>query len=316
MERDDSVLSKILLENIGIDFRFGDYLGMRHFLFEVHGYVPNIDGYLECIHDALNPHIHELVKNGHVHFKFDESAFNDMPDKFFDTACFDITLTIGKKVDNDCFYSQDESGIVNGKKFVKFEAVLSDTTLLGLLSTINVSMSHELIHAYQDMSTMEKSGRRIGDTFDQERYGRIVKKYTFSRYEESRQIQELLWMLYNTEPVEINAFVGEIKADLKSNRDFISGSRRAEEAIKGTETYKRLALCWGILDNLKHITGPEEQSDVMNAYNDVFMTNVKSYNKFIKRLTARVERFSNQVMERASKIAYDIFAEKKPCIIK
>lgn len=316
MGRDTSVLSRILLENIGIDFRFGNYLGMRHLLCEVHGYVPNIDDYLSCIQDAVSPHIHELTKDGYAHFTIDETAFSRMPEKFFDTTLFDITLTIRKKVEDDCFYDQDNSGIVNGKKFVKFNVLLSDTMLLDLLSTINISMSHELLHAYQDMSTLEKSGRRLSDTFNHESYGRVVKKYTCSRYEGSRQIQDFLWMLYNTEPVEINAFVGEIKADLQSNMDFIDGSRKAEEAIKATETYGRLKGCWDILDKLKNTTAPSEQHDIIHTYNEVFGTDVKSYGRILKKLTARLERFSNQVMERASKTAYDIYAEKKPCVIR
>ena len=315
MERDTSVLSKILLENIGIDFRFGEYLGMRHLLCEVHGYVPNIDDYLWCVSKAIDPYITELIKNGCVYFTFDESVFDGITNKFFDTAMFDVVLVLGPQNYSECSYDIESSGIIDGKKFANFNINISNGNLLDLMAEINRSVSHELMHAYQDLSTIDKSGKRMTDTFNQERYNRMVKMH-YSQNNGNIYVQELLSMLYNTEPIEINAFIGEIKADLQSNRGFINGSRKAEEAVKGTDAYKRLMSCWETVEKLRVLEDSENKHRIVKAYNDVFGTSIKSYNRIIKRLTARVEKFSNQVMERASKIAYDIYAEKKPCLIK
>lgn len=309
-------LNKILLENIGIDFRFGDYLGMQHMLCEVHGYVPNLDEYLECIMNEVSLHIPELIKQGCIQFKIDESAFASMENKFFDMAMFDVVLAVGNRISNVCSYRHGESGIVNGKKFVKFEICLSDNTLLELISTINKSVSHELLHAYQDMSTIEKSGTRMSDTFNIDRYGRIIRAYNNSCHNGNRDIRELTLLLYTTEPIEMNAFIGELKADLRTNHKFINGSRKAEEAIKSTETYKKLLFCWNILDKLRDNTDENKRLKIVQVYNEIFETNIKSYKKIVKLIASRVERFSNHVLERASKIAYDVFAEKKPINIK
>jgi hypothetical protein len=239
-----------------------------------------------------------------------------MKNKFFDMAMFDVMLAVGNRISNVCSYRHGESGIVNGKKFVKFEICLSDNTLLELISTINKSVSHELLHAYQDMSTIEKSGTRMSDTFNSDRYGRIIKAYNNSCYHGNRDIRALTLLLYTTEPIEINAFIGELKADLRTNHAFIDGSRKAEEAIKSTETYKKLLFCWNILDELCDNTDENKRLKIVQVYNDIFETNIKSYEKIVKLIASRVERFSNHVLERASKIAYDVFAEKKPINIK
>lgn len=306
-------LDKILLENLGIDFRYGEYYGMKHMLFEVHGYVPNIDTYIDCISDAIYPHIHDMVENGYANFTFDESAFDRMEDKFFDTALFDVTLALGKNIYNECSYDEVSSGIADGKRFIRVAMNVSDENLMDLMASVNKGVSHELLHAYQDMSTLEKSGRRITDTFDKKRYNRIVRMY---RGQGDGHIHELLWMLYNTEPIEANALTAEIRAELQSNRDFIDGSRRAEEAIRNTETYGRLKDCWDTIEKLRGVTDTHVQDSITDVYNSLFGTNMKSYGKVVKRLTARVERFSNHVMERASKTAYDVFADRKPCIIR
>lgn len=306
MERDTSVLSRILLENLGIDFRFGNYLGMRHLLCEVHGYVPNIDDYLSCIQDAVSPHIHELIKDGYAHFTIDETAFSRMPEKFFDTALFDITLGIGGSPNRRGSYIPSGSGIVNGRRFVRFSINVKDRTPLETMNTLSIVLSHEMLHAYQDMSTIEKSGRRMGDTFSTDRYRANKLALTST----NDFIRKLGFIVYNTEPMEINAFIGSMKAELEADKDYIDGSKRAEQAIKGTEAYRRLKNSWELLGGLQSIRQAHDRKTVLQAYNDIFGTEERSRDRMLNGLRRRLERFSNQVMERASKIAYDVFAGK------
>ena len=305
-------LGKILLENVGIDFYYCQYDGMQHRLDEVHGYVPNLDKYLDCVSKACCNKFIEVVEQGFSHFTIDETAFADIEDKFFDTAFFDITLSIGDPSNNTSDYDQMNSGIVNGKRHVEFCFDISDSDIISLTPTMLNSVAHELIHAYQDISSIEKSGMRLTDTFDMDRYVKITKT---ARFGQSQTAREFAFFLYNTEPSEVNAFIGEIKPALLSNKKFISGSKRAEEAIKETETYRRLMDCWRFLNQLEIITNEHEIDILLQTYNKIFGTTIKSYGKMLKKLRARVERFSNKMMEQASKIAYDIFSEKKQCII-
>lgn len=299
-------LDKILLENIGIDFRYGLVDGFEHRLDEVHGYVPNLDSYLDCISKAVHPHLADLVADGAVHFEVDETAFADMPEKFFDTALFDITLGIGGSPSRRGSYIPSGSGIVDGRRFVRFSINVKDRTLLETMNTLSIVLSHEMLHAYQDMSTIEKSGRRMGDTFNTNRYRANKLALTST----NDFIRRLGFIVYNTEPVEINAFIGSMKAELEADKDYIDGSKRAEQAIKGTEAYRRLKNSWELLGGLQSIRQAHDRKTVLQAYNDIFGTEERSWDRMLKGLRRRLERFSNQAMERASKIAYDVFAEK------
>lgn len=307
-------LAKILRENIGIDFLYGKYDGMQHRLDEVHGYVPNLEEYLDCIAKACYNEFTELIKIGSVNFTIDESAFADMEKKFFDNALFNLTLSIGPSSETMSAYKESESGIYNGKKFVKFEINIEEPTLIDLIGSLNRIVSHELLHAYQDMSTIEKSGRRSSGTINTQRYSNIVQAWR--QYRKYPYMEELTLLLYNTEPIEINAFIGEIKSELLNNKEFIDGSKKAEQAIRETDAYQRLDNCWNTIETFSELTNKTDIENIVFVYNEIFDTKIQSYQKIIKTLISRVERFTNKVMEQASKIAYDVFAEKKQHLIR
>jgi len=312
-----------LLKHLSVEFGYNIMRNKWSALNETRGYVSNLDMYLKIIDRKVYETTTDL-KNGIVYeINLNETDFEDVPNKFFDTITMKIQFGVmcGEKIMSGAGYEPSESGISkDGKVHVSIWVDVSDTSYITAIEKLNVFVGHELIHARQDVA-MLKRGKSISDEKVEGSYADSVRmassrKMEYVSEKETECIRKLGRILYFLTPTEQNAFIGQCFSELVDKKEDIKDSITAYNTITKTKTFKLFEKVKKMLEELSEVKDGEIMYNLLVSYCenngiDISKNPKLTYSWMISNLQKRTSNAFEHFFKRVSKMACDAYFQSR-----
>ena len=272
--------------------------------------VPGIDVILEKFLDMIEPQIREAIRNKSKTFVW----YNDinalgLNNIFLKSLDMQVDLDYG---DEDYSGGFDPQGVL---KYYGPETKIDFRCVLNIKAkydgdfrrNIFLVLGHEITHAYNIWQWMLKNKRDFNFTeFDLKTRYTHFKSYA---WDEDNTIV-LKKMHYRLSRIEMNAYIAQLKQELQLLAVMINDSKSAFNAIQRTRSYQQNFL-WiekniAVLNSMDDL---ETQSYIISDTNRIADKNFTNYNQVLKYYNERWFYYKKEYLTKASKIAYDIYAE-------
>lgn len=273
---------------------------------EAYGYISGIQNAMHGINRKVFNECEQLKKNGDtVAFYITEKDFPNVNNKFFDILRCTVTIIKSHTRACECEYVESESGKVGKKTIITLRVTVYGTAYEDIIDSIKSDLSHELIHAYQDI-TMRNDGN--GGIFAAHKgvdYNGVIRLLQ----SENKDENALGCLLYNIHDTERNANIGQTYAELEAKKDSLTDVEHIMDEIKNTEYARQLRVSEKILDGITNEPNIEIKKVYLNAFNKVSGITTTKYRKMIQYLKYILNRAKSHYYKQASKMAYDIYAK-------
>ena len=188
----------------------------------------------------------------------------------------------------------------NNDFFVPIKINVSADNVLDIVNEALFTLSHELLHAYEDYNRRVNGSQSLLDYLDKSPYGRAEKFYS-SKNDYRHKIGFIIESLTS---VETNAYVQMAATEMKRLRG--EEVEPVEKAIYKTSGYIRFNSIYSILKQMAAITDKNEQDKFIKAFNSIY-TNEKAttFYSIIKALEHLFNKRYNRFIIQVSKIYYD-----------
>lgn len=178
---------------------------------------------------------------------------------------------------------------------------------LQVLKSIRVSLSHELIHAFEDFNRQCIGGRSLGLALADRKYPKITDVKN-----------PLHWLAYVLDPAEQKTFIGQSVLEIQDKiRDLAKAGRLDQfENIRNVDQVLKLTEFWNTYDHLRNFIEftqwdrlPKFHQDrIVAQYNEKIVGDSRSpfnrpittYNQFLKKLRYRWSRFDETLKKKIS----------------
>jgi len=197
----------------------------ERFLTEEHGYVPELDNYLQCFREALP----EKYTPGKV-FTIEDNAFQSISNLFFKDITIQVGVTYSESATNTFpqgRYLADKAFFYKKEKKLLYPViVLLYVTNSGaeVEDKLVESFAHELTHCYEDYQRGLKNSDSLSDTVTQG-YASCIQ-YGKDAQPSEKILKSILYFLNKQEQ---HAYVGELKAALQKGT--VEELRSSEEVF-------------------------------------------------------------------------------------
>lgn len=293
--------------------------GYKTSILEAHGYQDNISDIVQALYEVIVPDICGLKEGERKIFKYDDMSLFKGIKVFF--SGFNLMINVlcdpSKKGPFSEGYYNERSflNFIDGKLVfvpsISIKAVGPDD--VSLIRVIGRSIAHEFMHAYNDYEIFIESEykKRLDDSF--------LKGYSTVSKNSPNQIENFIdKIIYFTDRSERNAHIGQLKKELENYEGSFIDAVDVTNAIKSTETYKKLMEVMECLESIQmlvHVDDSENGSkkrreQVIKVVNFLTKNNFKRYRPAIDFLKHRVMSAKQKFEEQSTKIAYDVFREK------
>ena len=271
----------------------------RRVLQERHGYISNLDPILDKIwRDILDSN----QKEG--------SLFLDSYGLSF-ISSGTIRYNIDSQLVRMRGSSPDQFKVQDGKACnIEIEVEVGGSFLYVREQNFKVALSHELLHTYEIVRRVV--GKKEPDYIKQRMYYRDAIEYISNP---KKYFQEVGRFLYYDNASERNAYVGELRAELKPYADELGNSTTALERIKEIEVFRRY---WGIetyISKLKEEIGRDNEKGLhyLELWNALVPEKYQhgTAKALLQDLEKRWCRFRKKFYTVAGKICFDLYNETK-----
>ena len=308
--KEDALLDAHLLA----EFSFGQPYVRRKPLTEEHGYIGGLSSAFLQIEEKIYNACEGLRNEGDTAtITLNESDFERITDKFFDKIVCRIKITKSRKGDETSYYDEYNSGVLDKQRVVRIGIEVQDEDFHSILSRIETCLSHELIHAYQDIIMKQRGRGGIHSDENTVDYTKI-NKLRLHTYQPYIRLGNILYFLYNAEQ---NSYIGQAHTELLKKRDTFTNAEgrpnhdAIRDSIKATECMKVLRYVKGWLTTIRETTDPRLQEEYVKAYRYATGKGKITFNQILKELDYQYYRMESKATKQLSKMAHDIFAEGK-----
>ena len=285
----------------------GDYL-----LTESHGYFDDVDIIAQTIIKAMSPTIKKAILYGEkkeIDRTFTREDFSF--DVFFDNLTLHLTFIPSETTDyyggfnfRNTKVTHLEDGTLSYHPYISLTCqakILPDA-----VHTLYFALGHELTHAHSELEAAKGNGGWLQKS---EKYAKSILFKELSGVD--RHVRVISHAMYVLDRRERNAFIAQLKQELETHKDEILDSKSATETITKTESYKDSYL---FLTQVAHWLintkfSDEEQDDICQVMSKITNKAFNTLSDVIKYIVLHAKKWQKEYEIRASKIAYDIFAE-------
>lgn len=294
-----------------IDFEFHPFKP----LYESRGVVDNIDEIVNAFVNMVEDQIIELYVSDKPYIKKSYNNFNQTYIKsgvkpFFNSFKLDLVFCkrekSGYKGGVNC-----DSVIKNERgEYISYPKIFFQISANSILESIRVfkfCLGHELTHAYGALMYAIKNGKdQFDSVFNKNKYGKIVSE----RSSAIQNVAATADMLYNLSKIERNAYIAQLRQELLDKKDYIVNSKSAFEAIKSTESYRRLIKMEENIDIINSDKlSDNTKKELRLSLNSIMDKNFTNFEQVKSYYNKRWEKWKKVYLTKASKIAYDIYSE-------
>lgn len=304
-----------------IEFGYNLACGSWGMMSESRGRISELERYIAAIDRVTYDKFTENKDAASFDYTLTEDDFNSIENKFFDRIAINVSMSVGSgRIESAGYFNSDKSGVSDdGSKFVTIVIKISQPTYLTAIQELNKIVGHELIHARHELSLLQKFGHTISSHNGDGNYAsfsamaNLVGKYRTDNGTLARIFKTVGYILYMTCPSETNAFTGECYDELYTMKDEISDGQSAYQCITKTETWQKIQKMKRLVSKLSKVDDIGSMYEAVVAYCDVMGITDERYtwSDMLGSLEARVSRFEEHFMSRASKMACDVFFQGK-----
>ena len=280
----------------------------EYFLTEEHGYVPNLDTYIECFKKALP----EKFTSGQV-FWIDDTVFSSIRDRFFRNIQIQVGVTFvadatgyprGQYIADKTYFSEKTKQLWNPIITILYVTDFGTD----VVNKLAEAFAHELTHCYEDYQRALKGKNSLG-----KEYGNYEKS---TKYGEGAKFSEkfLKDLLYFLNKSEQHAYLGELKTALqKGTADQLKTSEGIINLIKDTLFWNNYCVAERAIKRLRADDFSHEATriNMVKHFRKIYPeTKVKNFHELSKDLIAKWDRWNRKFKNTVGKIAYDVYSEK------
>lgn len=295
-----------LQEHIHITYLFRN--SNEYFLTEEHGYVPNLNVYIECFKKALP----EKFTSGKI-FWIDDTAFSAIKDRFFKNIQIQVGVTFvadatgypkGQYLSGRAFFSEKTNQLWN--------PIITLLYVTGsgadIVSRLTEAFAHELTHCYEDYQRALKGRNSLSKEYDD--YEKVTK------YGENAKPSEkfLKGILYFLNKSEQHAYLGELKIALqKGTVNQLKTSEGIISLLENTLFWNNYCVAERAIERLRMNNFKREitRDNMIKCFQEIYPdTKVKNFHELAKNLITRWNRWDRKFKNTIGKIAYDVYLEK------
>ena len=303
-----------------------DFELKNHILYEFFSGVPNKEnilresrGVVGGVHETVRDLVNAMSDQVMDAFKGNEPVSKEYSSRnvavgstFFKN--FNISITVQKSddlryrgglvVDNSFSETTDGKARCHPEINLKIQAKTPEEAM----NVLKFALGHELTHAYNIFKYAEKNGiRLLSRNINTEQGYQKIQTARNSVVNNESAIGTVMYLLNR---MERNAYIAQLKQELNEKSDSIVDGNTAMEAIKSTESYKKLSQIASFLDQLRMGELTQTTKIWLTRYtNNVTGKNFTTYEQVLRYFTGRYEKWKKKYMITASKIAYDIYSE-------
>lgn len=280
---------------------------------ETHGYITNIDEYMDCIKKWFNNNYQTIIDDNGISAILTKEDFRGV-ETFFSQCrmLIDFNIGNGKNVYN-CGYEPDKTrtGIRSGSYYIEMNFSINAKDINSLYQLFMTAFAHELTHAYEDYNRRKNRSLNMLDNVIKSGYTGAVDGMENSPTTNGRLINKIYYRMSDT---ELKAIIGQLYADIKGLNLTIYGTVSAMSIIKQTEAwryYEEIHNNMQVLNSDNLANSPNTQKEIVNEFNKYNKKQVQNYQDFLKLFNTRWNKWSKKFMRQASKIVYDIYTEQR-----
>lgn len=280
---------------------------------ESHGYITNIDEYIDCIKKWFDNNYQTIIDNGGISCLLTKEDFRDV-----ETFFTDCKISLDFHIGNDkniyrCGYEPDKTrtGIRPGTYYIEMVFSINAKDINSLYQLFMATFAHELTHAYEDYNRRKNKSLNIIDSCNKSGYFDATNGMANASTYNGQLINRMYYRMSNT---ELKAIIGQLYTEIKGLNLSIYGTVTAMSIIKQTEAWK----CYEALyNNIQALNGevaannPNTQKQIVSEFNIYNRKQVKNYQDFLSLFNTRWNKWSKKFMQQASKIVYDIYMEQQ-----
>ena len=305
-----------ILNHIYCDYQWG-LIGVsnKNILFESFGQIPEIDNYVDDLKTFIEEKIFPHIKDGGTYAEqiTSPSVFYSVKNPFF-TAC-KIGIIVSIRDGNmswGSYYNQDDSFFSDKCGYVEIKITVGASSCEQALSLVLGNFAHELTHAYDDFR-YSKNGGTLKSAVKKSNYEERLAVITLGK-----NVQQILGkILYILSPIERNAIIGQISAEIRN--ESVRSPKEALEAIKKTTAYSRYTLCKNGVEYLNGIDNIMDKTSLLIAYTKWVGYNKRTnknpesgydvrknltYEGFLSELNSMFKKWEHKFLNSIGKIAY------------
>lgn len=174
------------------------------------------------------------------------------------------------------------------------------------------AIGHELTHLYNMLQYAIKNNENgYNNVFDKNKYRNISNTMSNPFFEKNTKI--IAQILYTLTRIERNAYIAQLRQELLNQEELITDTNSAYEAIKNTESYKRLLFLEKNINILfsEDLNNSETtKTNILSTLNKTMNKKFTNFEQVKKYFLRRWLKWKKAYLSRASKIAYDVFLKK------
>ena len=315
MEKNYYIFEDVLTEHL---FRHCalELSSASHSILESHGYSDYVSGIIQKLYKRINHDIGSMKINTNKTFIYDDMSLFSGTDVFF--TGFKIIISVDY---NEKYKTDESSGGYNDKGFLEYDGDIvkfcpdiivyaKGSNNLGIRKVIGKTLGHEFTHAYNDyeMFINSKGKKRLGTSF--------LKGYSDMASNSPNPIENNIdKIIYFTDRSERNAHVAQLNQELERHKEPMFTELTFTDAIRSTETYKKLLDVIDALNILQNLassdTSGKNRNDIIKVVNSLTGRKFRRFRSAFDFLRDRVVRSKMKIEEQAPKIAYDIYRKRK-----
>lgn len=312
---------KYLLFSLIHEFSYGKV--SEEILSEERSVVPNIDNIVDSfLNGGIIKQVVKVIEYDNKNY-FGE-IFNTSNTEVYTkknivlpSDCFfsDFYLELTVKKSKDTHYN---GGLYPLKSFIKMQKgfVFKPYIKLNMegnssniiLEKISIGLSHELTHAYDYYMYFKKNGfpQSVNDF-----YKAGTQRFNNAKISNNGVERVIGDIMYRLSQKELNAYLGQLRTELKFVATKIQDAKTAFKAIKETSSYQKTYKF--LEDEISYIVNNVEREDyqhlIIKYTNSVANKNFTNYQQVVKYYFNRWYKWSETYLTKASKIAFDVFSE-------
>jgi len=307
---------KLLLFHLIHEFTYGNV--SKKILSETRGIVPNIDNIVKTFVSNIGMQIYSAFNDENyfsnvVTSEYTEKEIPLPKDCFFNQFYLKISIEKNNEVTYHGGMYPIKSFIINknGDGFVFRPYIvlhIEGESIQTVVNKLSIALSHELTHAYDYYMYFQKNGfpQSVDDI---EKSG--TKRFT-DAMRGNHSIERVIGdIMYRLSQKELNAYLGQLRTELKFVATKIQDAKTAFKAIKETSSYQKTYKF--LEDEISYIVNNVEREDyqhlIIKYTNSVANKNFTNYQQVVKYYFNRWYKWSETYLTKASKIAFDVFSE-------
>lgn len=250
-----------LLEHIYCEYRWGIISNStQDSLNESYGQIPEIDEYVQCFREFVKEKIFPYIKDGGTYSAVinTPSVFYMVDKPFFNACNIEIIGSIREgKLSWNSYYNQNESYFNENVRFIKIKVTAGAANYEQLIWLLSTNFAHEVTHAYDDY----KTGGRLKKVREKSNYDEKFATWTLGGTENREELGRALYLLT---PIERNAIIGQISAEL--NGKSARTPSEAAECVKLTRAYKEYEWLSAYIKKINNTTDGLAQNEILYTY--------------------------------------------------